>query len=169
MDYFSIDGAPGRYFSCPAGMGTLSDKACGDSYKLSWLPESIACSRRFKCRDCNVGRVHAGEAVKKSSQFFSKVFCCRCERSANRLIHGSVCISCYNRERELKIGKNARGTVPIGLKPLYPVTLLIADETTVSVRRFDAVAGIKEAVLTYARSHDEQFQFGWCAPATFII
>lgn len=168
VEYFSIEGAPGRYLRCPSGMGTLSDKACGDSHKLSWQPESIACGRRFQCRNCLIGKLHAGELFGKESVFYRKVFCCRCERSANRLIHGSVCVSCYNRERELRIGRNARGTAPIGLKPLHPATLLVADKVSVSVRRFDAVTGIKEAILTYARMHDERLRFGWCAPAIIV-
>jgi hypothetical protein len=98
------------------------------------------------------------------SQFFGRVFCCRCERGAVRLIHGSVCISCYNREREIRIGKNARGTYPSGLKPIGHAALLVVDADVISVRLFDAVTCLKEAVLTYARVHDARFKFGWCPP-----
>jgi hypothetical protein len=79
-----------------------------------------------------------------------------------------VCVSCYNRERELRIGRNARGSPPIGLKPMCPSTLLVVNDDSIAVRRFDSVIGIKEAVLTHARTHDECFKFGWCAPAIIV-
>lgn len=44
--------------------------------------------------------------------------CGRCHRIAPRLIRGHICVSCYNREREILLGKNAKGGKPVKLRPL---------------------------------------------------
>lgn len=39
------------------------------------------------------------------------------------MINGIRCVSCYNREREVMAGKNAKGTAPVKLGPLFPINL----------------------------------------------
>jgi hypothetical protein len=38
--------------------------------------------------------------------------CPRCRRGGSRMIGGRLCVSCWNREREVKIGRNAKNTRP---------------------------------------------------------
>lgn len=46
--------------------------------------------------------------------------CARCHRGAMRLIWGHICVSCYNREREAVIGRNAKGRAPVKIGRLEP-------------------------------------------------
>jgi hypothetical protein len=159
--YKTIDGAPGRYFDCPAGMGLLSDKACGNSHILACQPSSIEIGRRFQCRKCEIGRLHAGVSVGTSS-IYGRVICPRCCRSATRLAKG-LCRSCYNRHREKLLGKNGRGSFPVKHAEIFAAQLLVVGATA-SVKRFDGVTSVKEAVLGYLRLNDQKVQFGWVGP-----
>jgi ribosomal protein L37E len=75
-----------------------------------------------------IGRVHAvgqranrealSEAVAKVDTTLAAL-CVRCGRQSNRMVVSkAVCISCYNREREAKEGRNARGNMPVSYAPL---------------------------------------------------
>jgi hypothetical protein len=48
------------------------------------------------------------------------MICPRCRNGTTRMIKGERCISCYNRQRELRSGRNARGNIPVKLQ-LRPV------------------------------------------------
>ena len=71
------------------------------------------CAQRFKskrfltCQACPVGAEHAGDVALDLS-----TTCSRCQRVAPRLIHKKLCVSCYNREREMARGKDRRGKPP---------------------------------------------------------
>lgn len=103
-EYFSIDGAPGRYFVCGQLKATLSVPSCSGRWK-----ESQGGKRFETCRTCALGAEHSGRkmAVKPA-----KTMCCRCADLATRLVDGGVCMSCYNRQREVEKGKNGKGSAP---------------------------------------------------------
>ena len=76
---------------------------------------------RHACLTCPLGAQRAGVdrsvAVAAASaaameQALGRV-CPRCARPAGRLINGRFCISWYNRDREARIGRNAKGTPPL--------------------------------------------------------
>ena len=46
------------------------------------------------------------------------MICMRCHRGSTRLIGRSLCPSCWNRQREYLVGKNAKGAKPTKYKPL---------------------------------------------------
>lgn len=105
--------------------GTLPVSACADNYR----------SRRYdSCVGCAIGREHAGEEAvgTKSAPPPPPVvprMCIRCGQTgmtAERLIGRlrrvrahTICVSCYNREREVVRGVNAKGATPkkIGARP----------------------------------------------------
>ena len=70
------------------------------------------------CRLCPVGAVHAGEVAASMSPLKGTLTCARCHRTASRLIGAMVCVSCYNRAREVLIGRNAKGTAPVKHCPM---------------------------------------------------
>jgi hypothetical protein len=53
--------------------------------------------------------------------------CARCLLESDRMIHGYLCVSCYNREREYRIGRNAKGKPPVKHPDLIDVRLRVFD------------------------------------------
>jgi hypothetical protein len=75
-------------------------------------------------------------------------------------------VSCYNREREVMIGKNAKGGAPVHCRQVSSAMLacVFGAETSMKVRRFDRVSSRVEAVLSTIRSEAQTVAFGWVAP-----
>ena len=117
-DYFSMDGVPGKvYFRCERQRATLSTEACAASWRRADELNGGQCSA---CRLCPVGAVHAGEVAASMSPLKGTLTCARCHRTSGRLIGGHRCPSCYNREREVLRGCNAKGTAPVKAGRLDP-------------------------------------------------
>ena len=165
VEYRTLDGVPGQYFDCPYQMGTLSVNACSRSYNEAMSPAGLKEGRRITCRGCPVGAHHAGvpSDVASVSRFLGVVYCSRCHGDARRLIRGSICVSCYNREREVLIGKNAKGSRPIFGKAVGSATIscLLDAGKSVQVRRMDKVTSRLEAVLSILRLEPKTVFFGW--------
>jgi hypothetical protein len=64
----------------------------------------------YLCRGCSLGAEHAGETFKQVDVLGH--LCVRCHDHASRLLRGAICIACYNRQREVDIGRNAKGAPP---------------------------------------------------------
>lgn len=80
------------------------------------------------CRSCAIGAAHAGADHVHHSKLFGTSICPACRTGATRMIGNKVCVSCYNRRRELRAGKNARGNAPIELmqRPVHPIEFRMA-------------------------------------------
>lgn len=92
-----------------------------------------------------------------------KRVCPRCTRPASRLINGQHCVSCYNRQREVLIGRNRKGTAPkklLGM--LHPEVLAVAGQagTEATVHLAASVASRVEAMLMLARKATGPICFG---------
>lgn len=165
VTYRTLDGVPGQYFDCPYGVGMLSTNACSRMYQEAMSPKGLKEGRRINCRACPVGALHAGvpTALASASRFLGVGYCSRCHGDANRLIRGSICVSCYNREREVLIGKNAKGGIPVFGKAVGTTVLacLIDGGKSTQVRRMDKVASRLEGVLSVLRSESKTVSFGW--------
>lgn len=168
VEYFSIDGVRGDYFRCEELRAKLSTKACSGLYQQAMSPRGLETGLRPQCRGCPIGARHSGVApeVASSSRFLGRLICSRCIEPARRLIRKSICVSCYNREREVMIGKNAKGGAPIHCRKVSSATLacVMGVNSAVKVRRFDRVSSPLEAVLSTIRAEPEAVSFGWIAP-----
>jgi hypothetical protein len=84
---------------------------------------------RSGCTTCPVGATHAGQALSPVAAYALAVrkICPRCRRVAERLVHGRLCISCYNRDREAKLGVPAN-------------SLTLSDRQTVSATDTEVTA-----------------------------
>lgn len=105
-----------QLFVCPSipGKLTLSAQSCAN-YHVSAQKKEWALRLRH-CVECPVGAKNAG--VDLAAPFQRRALCVRCGSGAGRMVLGRLCMSCYNREREWRIGKNAKGRQPREYKPL---------------------------------------------------
>lgn len=118
VDYFTNADVPGKtYFRCDRMRATLSTDAC----RVQWRrADQLNDGSHSACRLCPLGAVHAGEVAASMSPLKGTLTCARCHRTAGRLIGAMVCVSCYNRAREVLLGRNAKGTKPVKLCALEP-------------------------------------------------
>jgi hypothetical protein len=170
ITYRSIDGVPGQYFDCPSGMGCLSANACGRAYSEAMSPVGLKEGRRITCRACPVGAQHAGVPTEAASvsRFVGSSCCSRCHGDARRLIRGSICVSCFNREREYLIGKNAKGGKPIHAKTIGSEVITCLIGSSVQVRKMDKVASPMECVLSVLRSESRTVFFSWVGASPIV-
>lgn len=118
VEYFRNELVPNKfYFRCDRLRSTLSTEACATNWREANHDNS---ERRASCKCCPLGASHAGEDKANMSALKGMPICARCHRTAQRLIGAHRCVSCYNRERELRVGRNAKGSAPTRLAALEP-------------------------------------------------
>lgn len=99
-------------FTCPRYTGglRLTPAGCASMYRRGKLvtdPYDTAA----QCRGCPIGAEHAGEAL--SVPILWRRACVRCGSTGKRLVlGGTLCVSCYNRQREIETGNYRRGVPP---------------------------------------------------------
>ncbi|WP_143098239.1 hypothetical protein [Variovorax sp. OK605] len=132
----SPEGAPnGAYFACKALRATLSKSGCADRWRAA-LPGSA-------CYGCPIGRQHQPASAGSSApppQERRLTTCQRCGRSDLRIVHErGICISCYNRQRELIRGRNGKGFPPQKMQPLAEFSVATESaEGTITHHHVDA-------------------------------
>lgn len=101
-------------FVCPRYPGglTLSTGACASMWREGQHAQPW--DRRYRCRGCEIGAGHAGAAAVAPPAPPDRE-CLRCGAVAPRLLRQQLCVSCYNRERELLTGRYRRKQPPRGL------------------------------------------------------
>lgn len=161
VDHFEISGVPGEYFNCPYGFGTLSVASCAKNFAVSSTAEARRGCKLTRCDGCEVGCMHAGGGGVEVPPDAGLV-CTRCARPATRLIRGVVCVSCYNREREVLIGKNAKGKYPVKCKPIVSEAISYkAHGGPVKVRKMDRVTRGGESANVVLASEPGPIDFLW--------
>lgn len=118
-----------RHFSCKKLCAIMSTDDCVDRHARATAGDD----RMSACRSCPIGAAHSGKvdplrAPSTSAKVSiigrpdSGTRCTRCGRSDLRIIHsgGGLCISCWNRQREWKIGRDRRGLAPKTYLPPRP-------------------------------------------------
>jgi hypothetical protein len=162
-DYFAVEGFTGQYFACKR-YGTMSVAACARNYEAA--PQAVKTGRLDGCIACPLGAQHAGKpscAMTAPPQASRRRVCVRCRRSGResdsrllgrmRLVRGhTICVSCYNREREVLHGHNAKGGMPRKWAGLHrPRVASVCDARTVVKRLDSPVVDRVEAALTLMR------------------
>lgn len=95
------------------------------------------------------------------SQLRGIEICSRCHRVGMRLIGGDICVSCWNRQREVIIGKNARGRKPLNHPPIIPLEItVLTGKKLVTIKRSHAVC-TEELVISALRDSTRQVFFGF--------
>ena len=92
-------------FDCAGLKASLSPASCADNFTQR---------RCFACTDCEIGQIHAGKATQTQPDASHRpCVCTRCgKKDTRRQVGGVLCMSCYNREREVLRGRNGKGCFP---------------------------------------------------------
>jgi hypothetical protein len=165
VDYFKIESVPDKvFFQCDRMRAKLSTTSCASMWRKA---DEINDGSHSACRLCPVGAVHAGEVAASMSPLKGSLTCCRCHRTAGRLIGKMVCVSCYNRAREKALGRNAKGTAPVKLGQLHQrsIRYLHGDEPRTLVMR--QTLDVDELVVATLRDSKKAvvFAFNSAPPA----
>ena len=110
--YFALPGMVQKFFRCTRRSATLRPAACAANWEKAQAARHGAGGPAEACRACPIGAAHAGKVVVYRNPLFGTDLCPRCRRGGSRIVGNRLCISCYNRERELRVGRNAKGTAP---------------------------------------------------------
>lgn len=125
-----------QVFTCDRLSCVLTKEACAANYTRTNAPIS--------CKGCPIGVAHAGgkryrnePGIHTASELALGLSCIRCERNsltATRYIarfrlvkQHTLCLNCFNREREVAKGSNAKGAKPVRWAHLQQATITIED------------------------------------------
>jgi hypothetical protein len=167
LAYCQVEGAPGRYFRCDR-YGLMRDEACARSFLAA--PEAARGGRLTGCVGCEVGRAHAAAPTEAGGAIAPQV-CVRCRRSAAdidtvgrvRFVRGLICVSCFNREREVVLGRDRKGNRP-GLV-LCPYEVAVVDASRrLAPARLPLARDRVEVALTAIRQRGAATLVGWASP-----
>jgi hypothetical protein len=150
VKYFEIIEVPGvQMFRCDKLHAQLNVASCAQR----WVGATRENKERLAlCKNCPTGALHAGETAASNSSLRGLSICARCHEMTNRLITKHLCVSCYNRQREIIIGKNARGTVPTRLAALDSRVLRYQTIDGPSVLHTDHSLDMTELIVTVLRN-----------------
>jgi hypothetical protein len=157
--YRTIPEIPGAaYFDCARMHASISTSACA----TMWRSMNEQRGERYTaCRSCQVGAAHAGVSNASRSPIRGALVCARCARGATRLIHRNLCVSCFNRERELIKGRNARGMVPTKLAPLAARRVFYMSNGRVHLVRAERTTHSAELIIATLRDAIHTVAFAW--------
>jgi hypothetical protein len=114
-------------FICERHLGglTLTPNGCAGLWRRAMKSKGEYSAAVRPCVGCLTGAENAGEVNRyvRLPDSLDKV-CVRCLRGATKMVYGKLCISCYNRQREVLKGRNARGGVPCEAKALRQVSVI---------------------------------------------
>ncbi|MBC3831475.1 hypothetical protein H8K33_08135 [Undibacterium amnicola] len=111
INYTSPSIAPNlTLFACEKLHAQLTPQSCSNHFENS---------RYIQCVGCPIGEYHTPKVSNNCSNNRSQNMapnpaCTRCQKAGRRLVFKkTLCISCANREYEVRKGKNSKGTEPI--------------------------------------------------------
>ncbi len=142
-------------FTCERMRARLTEAGCARLWKSVGERPPRPDEARAACLGCAIGARHAGvdvaEAVRADRAAALAPFCARCGRQGSRLIGGLHCVSCYNRQREVARGRDARGRVPGFAGRFGAVPLLVVQGGRAAEMVFPGVMGRAEAAVIAAK------------------
>lgn len=151
-----------KLFRCKPYSVTLSTKACGARHLEAREATGRDAERILHCRSCPIGALHAGQEQLHFSFWYDKPICPRCHKTWLRLIGNCRCVSCYNRERELASGRNAKGKVPYGVKPIHDIAFTYMRDGEVC-RYSGRAVDRSESILQLLRTKRGRLTFAFSA------
>ena len=155
-------------FTCERVNARLTTKGCANLWTKAQDPDDKPkpWEPRAHCQFCPIGAGHAGKSVAPMAEVVAdlKPFCPRCEQFGRRMIGGRFCVSCYNRDREARIGTNRKGTAPkkTSSETLHSqvVAITTASGTDAKHHHAEMVMSRTEAIIAAARNAKSPMAFG---------
>lgn len=159
LNYSEHELMPGRpMFRCDRLSAVVQVSSCVSMWERSNLGQTPKADR---CRGCQLGAVHAGQSVPDASALRGIAICPRCGATDKRLVSGWLCISCYNRQREMLLGRNAKGKPPEKHPPIAARAVkFVCQGKTQTLRREHAVGSV-ELVVELLRDQPGKVAVGW--------
>ncbi|MDD1003603.1 MULTISPECIES: hypothetical protein [Pseudomonas] len=159
IEYFSYPELPDRVmFSCTRRQASLQVETCSGMWQEANgknPPDRLA-----QCKSCPVGATHADEVAFDVSSLWGSGLCARCHRGGFRLVAGDLCVSCWNRAREVLKGCNRRGKAPKNHPSLAPRTIrILVNGAPVLITREHSVR-TEELIIAALRDSARQPLFG---------
>ncbi len=104
-------------------------------------------------RSCKTGAADNGTFHGSYFGLFGAQICLRRRKGESRMIHNRRRVSCFNREREMRAGRNARGNVPVELLKASLRSIVLMRVLDGGARRVPAreVRDLQEAVVQTLR------------------
>lgn len=168
IKYGNFPGLQHPTFRCQPREATLSIPACVGMFQRAQAARGREAERYTACKTCSVGAAHTGVELILSSWLFDTMICPRCGHGTMRMIRNRACVSCYNREREVKAGRNAKGKVPSKLAPLIPVEVAYTANRTPRRYRSRHAVGAPEVMAHIMRTVPGQIIFHFKPEAPHI-
>jgi hypothetical protein len=132
---------------------TLSRPGCARLWEAAARKRPEAWEGRAACRNCSIGAANAGKKVDPSTVALDEIrmVCSRCTRTASRLINNELCVSCYNRHREVLVGRNAKGHRPLLADVLHRQIIAVIERDGDRMVRSSLAVGAAELMIAAAR------------------
>jgi hypothetical protein len=147
---------------CERQSMTLLRAGCARLWKSAQEKRPDPWEGRWHCRDCLIGAANAGQSVQPVALEATewRLICSRCLRPAERLVHLRFCLSCFNRNREATMGRNAKGGRPRLCGRLRPVHVVVTRQGARHVVVTEGAAiGPSEVMTTVARGASGRLAF----------
>jgi hypothetical protein len=160
----------GPLVACARKALRLTAPACAKFWTLSNPVAPPAWDGRFVCHGCPAGAARAGVALDPMQALRDSLasICPRCRCTCTRIINRRLCVSCYNRDREVRCGRNRKGQPPRRVASRLFACRLVAVEAGVPRQiETELASGAFELVLARTRGAPAPVAFGW-APLVAI-
>ncbi len=167
----TIAPSPDEVVLCERARMTLSVAGCARYWLSAQESRPRPWEGRHRCLTCPIGAARAGRPgdgpFLPAELLRQWAICPRCCRPATRLsrdhlIRGRLCVSCFNRDREVLKGKNAKGRPPQLV--LRDVTLAVVEGDGVRQIPHPRVKSDLEAMLVEAMRAKGPLAFSCVAP-----
>lgn len=154
-------------FDCTRMNLRLTEYGCAKLYRSTLKKAPQPYEGRHHCVACVTGAQHAGVTLSVVNAVVEALrpICPRCTRPTSRMIRNRLCVSCYNRDREVARGTNAKGNKPELTHQLWAVALRVLASDGAAVVRHETVIDLREGLLAAARGAKSILSFGQhCTP-----
>jgi len=159
--YTTYPGTDLRLFRCEPLSANLSTVSCAQRHRDAQTATGDALARLVICRSCVNGAAHAGVSLIHYSWLYGSAVCSRCGHGTTRMVRHQVCVSCYTREREVIVGKNAQGKRTIHLRRVVRVDLHYRVDGAPRRHRLRHATGRIEAMAHVLRNTAGEVMFFW--------